>query len=156
MFPLYSRPSSLHTPEALTAEDHHEDNEYLFCFRERGDVAEPDAGHARKSKVQSGCISHRAWRSSVPDDHARRIRHHVVLTCAHRHTITLPVPRFWDSLGWSFFVGSWIAVFERVVLHLSFQPGKFHDNILHIHLGQRFDHYECGRLNWLGQLYGAL
>jgi len=23
-------------------------------------------------------------------------------------------------------------------------------------LGQRFDHYECGRLGWLGQLYGAL
>jgi len=23
-------------------------------------------------------------------------------------------------------------------------------------LGQRFDHYECGRLSWLGQLYGAL
>jgi len=23
-------------------------------------------------------------------------------------------------------------------------------------LGQRFDHYEYGRLSWLGQLYGAL
>jgi len=23
-------------------------------------------------------------------------------------------------------------------------------------LGQRFDHYECGRLSWLGQLYGGL
>jgi len=23
-------------------------------------------------------------------------------------------------------------------------------------LGQRFDHYECGKLSWLGQLYGAL
>jgi len=25
-----------------------------------------------------------------------------------------------------------------------------------VDLGQQFDHYECGRLSWLGQLYGAL
>jgi len=35
---------------------------------------------------------------------------------------------------------------------LDFNPSSILDFVL----GQRFDHYECGRLSWLGQLYGAL
>jgi len=35
---------------------------------------------------------------------------------------------------------------------LDFNPSSTLDFVL----GQRFDYYECGRLSWLGQLYGAL
>jgi len=42
--------------------------------------------------------------------------------------------------------------------HVQGQAGSTLARYGHLKLtaGQRFDHYECGKLSWLGQLYGAL
>jgi len=71
-----------------------------------------------------------------------------------------PVCKFWcGSALWGFpkYVKYNIFVTFSRRLH---QAELANNATLALHwifvLGQRFDHYECSRLSWLGQLYGAL
>jgi len=63
----------------LTAENHHEDGEYLFGLREGGHVAEADAGHAGQREVEGSDVRHRAGRPAVPDRLARLVAHRVAV-----------------------------------------------------------------------------
>jgi len=61
------------------------------------------------------------------------------------------------------------SAFSDTIVNKTYETGRFYCFVMCLHfwtstlalpwifvLGQRFDHYECGRLSWLGQLYGAL
>jgi len=63
----------------LTAENHHENREYLFRLGESGHIAETDAGHAGQREIKCRDVSHRVGRTTVPEDLARCVAHDVMV-----------------------------------------------------------------------------